>query len=112
MLFWFKSSSRYGNADLKCTTLGGRAGTDNTKDTDLKDRVARLESLLTDLQSNGDSRVVQFERFEQKARPCRPLRLRFAAKHAYRPPHHPLKMAKVRITRWSPSLSGPHSMMR
>ena len=45
----------------------GRAGTDNTKDADLKESVARLESLLTDLQSSGDSRATQYRNLQQKA---------------------------------------------
>ena len=37
----------------------GRAGTDKTKDADLKDRVAKLENILIDWQSHKDSRTVQ-----------------------------------------------------
>lgn len=52
-------------SDLECTLVHrhrlarGRAGTDKTKDADLKDRVAKLENILVDWQSNKDSRTVQ-----------------------------------------------------
>ncbi|CAD6568028.1 MAG: hypothetical protein ASARMPRED_001388 [Alectoria sarmentosa] len=50
---------------LECTLVHrhrlarGRAGTDKTKDADLKDRVAKLENILIDWQSHKDSRTVQ-----------------------------------------------------
>ncbi|KAM0805138.1 hypothetical protein BDR22DRAFT_817622 [Usnea florida] len=45
----------------------GRAGIDVAKDTDLKDRVAKLENILIELQSSGDSRAAQAKRVEQNA---------------------------------------------
>lgn len=45
----------------------GRVGTDNPKDAGLKDRVARLENLIADLQSSRHSGAAQSEPLKQKA---------------------------------------------
>ena len=49
----------------------GRVGIDNPKDANLRDRVARLEKFLTDLQSSGHLKAAeQPDRSKQKASHC------------------------------------------
>ena len=87
----------------------GRLGIDNLKDANLKDRVARLEEFLTDLQSSGQLKAVeQPERLEQKASHCPKLRMRFVAQCTCRPPQCSSAMTNVRTLRGLIILSGPH----
>ena len=51
--------------------LGGRTGPENAKDAGLKERVAKLESLLADWQSYGDPLAAQSARLRQKASPVK-----------------------------------------
>ena len=55
------SSSTVTDWDLR----RGRAGIDVAKDADLKDRVTKLENILVELQSSGDSRAAPAKRVEQ-----------------------------------------------
>ena len=102
-------------SNLDCTLVHrhrlprGRVGIDNSKDAGLKDRVARLEGLLTDLQSSGHLRAAeQPERLKQKANHCPKLRRRLVAKRTCRPLQCSLEMTNVWTMRGLTIPSGPH----
>ena len=86
----------------------GRVGIDNPKDANLKDRVARLEKVLIDLQLNGHLRVAeQPECSKQKAIPYPTLCVRLVAERTYRSPQCSLKMTNVWTMRGLTIPSGP-----